>query len=758
VEMDFGGARAASEAVGLLYAALCARGWSGASKALAAWRERFALAAGAALAGPTAAVRELAAALGMDRAEPRPAELWFALQTYVAQVAQHLAGAVLGRDARPLLADSWFAWPAAVRSAAVRAWLRDLDSRANSWQLPPEQDPIQGYDLLGGLYQGLVPRRVRHKMGEYYTPRWLAEHVLDEVGYRGDPHRRLLDPACGSGVFLLAAIRRVRPRAGSCEAILAGVVGYELSPLAALLARANYLMAIRDLLPRGRHVDIPVLVRDAILEGPPAQDPFDFVVGNPPWIAWDHLPPAYREATKPLWERYGLFSLSARDARHGGAKKDLAGLVTYASADRYLCSGGRLGMVVPQTLFQTKGAGEGFRRFRLGADGPPLQVLRVNDLVAVRPFAPASNWTATLVLQKGRPTQYPVPYVQWLPRPGRSPGRRGHEAPPVEKRLLQAQPADPDRPASAWLLTPARGSAEGDSPIFADAKIGTVPPEPTCLMPGRSDYTAHLGANTGGANGVYWVRLLGVEGPHVLVESETRHAKHAMQSVRRPIEPDLIYPLLRWGDVDRWRATPSGFILLAQDPQTRRGIDPDTLAARWPRTLAYLERFRELLQRRAAYRRYQAAGPFWSMYNVGPYTLAPIKVVWRRMERRIRAAVVAAMDVPGLGPRPVIPQETCSLVAVEGPDEAHYLCAMLNSGPIGRLAESTGVRGGKGFGSPGMLDFLAIPRYDPSQPLHREIARCGHAAHWAAAEGKGEGDSAAAPELDELVLRIRPAN
>ncbi len=35
-------------------------------------------------------------------------------------------------------------------------------------------------------------------------------------------------------------------------------------------------------------------------------------------------------------------------------------LMLYAAADRYLKTGGRLGMVVTQTFFQTKGAGDGF--------------------------------------------------------------------------------------------------------------------------------------------------------------------------------------------------------------------------------------------------------------------------------------------------------------------------------------------------------------------------------------------------------------
>ena len=171
---------------------------------------------------------------------------------------------------------------------------------------------------------------------------------------------------------------------------------------------------------------------------------FDYVVGNPPWIAWDNLPDEDRQATKPLWERYGLFSLSGRDARHGGGKKDLSMLMLYAAADRYLKPGGRLGMVITQTLFQTKGAGDGFRRFRFGSDGPPLGVLRVDDLAALRPFGNASNWTSTIVLQKGTATRYPVPYYVW--GEGQGATKEAHEAfvAPLSPRF--ARPIDPRGP------------------------------------------------------------------------------------------------------------------------------------------------------------------------------------------------------------------------------------------------------------------------------------------------------------------------
>jgi hypothetical protein len=140
-----------------------------------------------------------------------------------------------------------------------------------------------------------------------------------------------------------------------------------------------------------------------------------------------------------------------------------------------------------------------------------------------------------------------------------------------------------------------------------------------------------------------------------------------------------------------------------------------------------------LLKSRAAYKRYQGNKPFYSMYNVGAYTVAPIKVVWRRMDRRISAAVVGQIDDPLLGPRPVIPQETCVLIAPQSAAEAHYVCAVLNSSVVNFLVTSHSVRGGKGFGTPGMLEFVKLGRFRADDPRHRELAAYSRQAHSAAA-------------------------
>jgi hypothetical protein len=75
------------------------------------------------------------------------------------------------------------------------------------------------------------------------------------------------------------------------------------------------------------------------------------------------------------------------------------------------------------------------------------------------------------------------------------------------------------------------------------------------------------------------------------------------------------------------------------------------------------------------------------------------------------------------------------LVAADSSEEAHYLCALLNSSLSTFLAQSSSVDGGKGFGTPGMLNHLNLRRFQPGNSCHLAIAECSVRAHRAAAAG-----------------------
>jgi hypothetical protein len=77
--------------------------------------------------------------------------------------------------------------------------------------------PEVAKDLLKEFYTSLVDEQIRHDLGEYYTPDWLAQHLLDKVDYDGSPAIKVLDPACGSGTFLVECIARLRKKCSERE-------------------------------------------------------------------------------------------------------------------------------------------------------------------------------------------------------------------------------------------------------------------------------------------------------------------------------------------------------------------------------------------------------------------------------------------------------------------------------------------------------------------------------------------------------------
>jgi len=125
-------------------------------------------------------------------------------------------------------------------------------------------------DIFKEIYQEIVKRGDRHRIGEYYTPEWLAEITLREAVATLDPDREMkffsvLDPACGSGTFLTNAISILRKNGCSLEEILGNVYGIDLNPLAVAIARANYLLALGKLIEKRKGpVFIPVHMADSI--------------------------------------------------------------------------------------------------------------------------------------------------------------------------------------------------------------------------------------------------------------------------------------------------------------------------------------------------------------------------------------------------------------------------------------------------------------------------------------------------------------
>ncbi len=883
---DFGNQNILSRQVtGALYRALARHSHSDGltARLFEQWQLFFGETAGAeAAAGKVAHQSELRAffkGMGLKPEQADVPRFFFALQTYFAFLVKNIARLVLQTYAAGNLGATPLTTVASLTGEALRAELQKLENgdifRAlglknllegdffawylHAWEEDVEtalrqvlgrladydpvtvrDDPIFARDLLKKLYHYLLPREVRHDLGEFYTPDWLAERLLSQLGeplFRmpkpgasiPKPDKRLLDPACGSGTFLILAARALKANcqqlglseADTLEVILNSIAGLDLNPLAVMAARVNLLLAIADLLPyRRREVELPIYLADSILtpvEGkqlfeqnrrilqtavgdlpipnavntradlerltdlldeyvrngfetaaflarcrtelpnlgdqdqavlcnlfetlcdlhkkgldgiwarvvknafmPLFLEPFDYVVGNPPWINWESLPQGYRQRVAPLWQRYDLFQHKGFDAILGKAKDDISALMTYVAADRYLKPEGKLAFVITQSVWKTAGAGQGFRRFRLGSNGTPLQVVHVDDLSQLQVFEGASTRTSVFVLRKGAPTRYPVPYTYWQ-KTSRGQGldydSTLEEVSAQTRRLqFQAAPVDKNDPTSAWLT--ARPKA-----LNAIQKVL-----------GESAYQARAGVTTW-ANGVYWLERM-VARPDGLwvVRNLTEGAKREVAQVTAEIEPDLLYPLLRGRDVRRWQAEPSDYILVTHLPDAKLNAIPvKDMQTRYPKTWAYLKRFEKELRARSGFQRYFTrkqggqvveTGPFYSIFNVGEYTFAPWKVVWPNMGNRIEASVVSGMDG-----KPIIPQHIVSLVPLKCDSEAHYVCALVNSSPFQFAAFAYSQAGGKSFGTPHILENIRLPKFTPEDTDHQKLSELSRKAH-----------------------------
>lgn len=202
-------------------------------------------------------------------------------------------------------------------------------------------------------------RNARKSSGSYYTPAALIDRLLDDVL---DPVLdraatadnllavKICDPACGSGLFLVAAARRVAGRLtalGHCGNSIADTIchcvhGFDIDPIAVKLCRFVLSREAEGLAPA--NVDC----RDTLLDPIPSPlslegsgvggEGFDVVVGNPPWLSLSgrqrvELPVGIADA---LIERYP--EMTAWPSTHGAFLLMASGLVR---------DGGRFGFVLP---------------------------------------------------------------------------------------------------------------------------------------------------------------------------------------------------------------------------------------------------------------------------------------------------------------------------------------------------------------------------------------------------------------------------
>mgnify|MGYP000200472804 CR=1 FL=1 len=194
-------------------------------------------------------------------------------------------------------------------------------------------------DVLGHLYEQHLPKEERQTLGEFYTPTEVVNLILDRLDYTADQpieHQTVLDPATGSGTFLVQAANRLVERLDNkgvepkeaLEIVQDRLHGLDLNPFAVNIAQINLVFQIVDLYKEVKDIDpnytidnFKIYQTDSLKRGVDSKltgfhsdtilrkyeqekqeaetiknDEYDIVIGNPPYVFYNDIPKGQREA------------------------------------------------------------------------------------------------------------------------------------------------------------------------------------------------------------------------------------------------------------------------------------------------------------------------------------------------------------------------------------------------------------------------------------------------------------------------------
>lgn len=751
----------------------------------------------------------------------------FVRHTFLVCFAEIIAHHVLGFDTKSLSAkeivsgekfkaykvanvveEDFFDWVAEVPGG--EKFVRRLSTELSQFDWSTVE-----HDVLKDLYEAVIPPKIRKELGEYYTPDWLAQEVVDRAVT--DPlGQRVLDPSCGSGTFVFHSIRRLIAAGRDAglnnleilERAQRQIAGVDIHPVSKVLAAVTYLLALgSDILSARRSLSVPIYIGDSVqwnqfeedqeggtfdipleaqdvasghfaktstlfsfgeelrlplmpdlsvdafeslisdladkaklyddpkqkkpeigrilskhgvvqdthLEGfrevfrqlcelnadgrdhiwgyfirnqlrplwmSRPENQFDVLVGNPPWLRYNlmstEMQSAYKELSIPrnIWRGEKFAS-----------KQDLVGLFIVRAVEKYLKVGGTFSFLTPRSVL-TAPAYEGFR-----------SGVWSNAAYFATPLT--ARFTELWDLAAWKEELFPVPSAAIF-------GARA-ETLGWQKKVLRVNKSDLSRRDESEVKT-RTGTESHQSPYAEIALQGaTLSPfymffvkqeedEVAGLLPGPSGTRYARSERSPYERNGQWGDKPGIEGfveeefftevvtGESLVPFGVRETKTAVLPIvngvfqERPLDLERTFPHFaeRWESCDELHQNLANMSLLDR-------VD-------YQRTL----------------RKQLPTARFRVIYNSAGSNIYPVKLV----------------------DEPWVVSNKCYWIRAENEFEADYLTALLSSERIIELVNPLQTSGNYGPRDIHRIPFeLAIPRFDASQSVHRELAELGHGCH-----------------------------
>ena len=191
---------------------------------------------------------------------------------------------------------------------------------------------------MSQIFKGKKKADKQKLRGGYYTPKLLADFLTEWAIRTGK--ERIVEPSCGDGNFIVSALERLHSLRSSSEA---RIVAVELDTHEVVKAQTRVAAINR----RGTQVDWRNSDFFKVYSELEAQK-FNVVIGNPPFIRFQHFDEAPRE----------IAFQHLREAGYKPTKLANAWAAFIQLSIEMLAPKGRLAMVVPAELLQVNYASE----------------------------------------------------------------------------------------------------------------------------------------------------------------------------------------------------------------------------------------------------------------------------------------------------------------------------------------------------------------------------------------------------------------
>jgi hypothetical protein len=664
------------------------------------------------------------------------------------------------------------------------------------------------HDIFIEIYQSIIPKEVRHSLGEYYTPGWLAEHVINNITI-SNQNWSALDPCSGSGTFVLKLINKIintSKKEGQelLLDILNRVKAIDINPVAVLTCRINYFICISSLLNNEDHnLEIPVFLGDsayvpkeetidnikvisysistkkgkidfalpksflrndkklgelsidleeAIINKDKNQaykliinlikedeltnkikdkiysfvnnliyleinnwnriwvriivsflkifnlGKFDFIVGNPPWIDWKALPDGYRNNLKQLCLEKHIFS---GDNFTGGINLNICALISSVASNNWLKQEGIFAFLMPKSLcFQQSYSG--FRDLKQD-DGVDLKYLKIIDWSeSGNPFYPVTEKFLTYYFVKSKLKQnLKVPVIKIKLKKGHSIKGKNNSLNIIERSFERKE-------INGFINT-------GSYNHFTFVENKKLIPIMRAIS-GNPDYKGRVGL------GLYpkellLFQLIGKRGKNLILKNyQGKITERKAYQKKILLEDTFMHPVIEGPNIKSFELSNVKYFsaLPYTTKDLKKPIPLDELKKISPKLAKYYLANKNLLVKTSYNQKVQGkSGEFYSLTRVGPYTFAPHRVAYRNN---------TSWDACVISKEYLLLDHACSISQDnEGnylkEDEAHYICAVLNSKIVKNYMEnSSDLRSIK-------TDLIIkLLKYNPKNWIHHRLS------------------------------------